>query len=691
MNRLINIIVPLVLSASLLAIAGFVRQLAVQEGIKIAASEEAIEVVRASEQLAVEWSAEVARVKNTPDSNFDTLKDFVPLFTAGREDLLAALDRMGDVPKDLRNAVRSFTNRLEAKQNRIERFKTDHAVLRNSLDYLLLDPEGGRGLLRVAQQSETDEVEEATEILLGELGQFVRTPNNAWRERTRMACDHVVDVSAMTPTEFKAKEVARHVEVVLKGYRRAEGRFEDAISNQAISVAATALALRFRNDRERRQINLDYLDYGFYLVVGVMLAYWTYLAANALRRRSHGVLETGAEPMAEGPEQMPGYAPEVGYAGAQAEPEDGWEPTDHDFEVRYTGAQAEPEEPAEPEATDAEAYERQLIERLRILQAESGSLAETDAERIVEAESGERAWKEGGWREEADVLPVQGGAFAEMNAERPVEVESGGGAWKEDGQDTASVIEYPEMAVPAPAAATPGLPERPGKMAPVFALHVVAEAMAGKIEEFASELDRTVEAGGELPKPEAAETSPVEISMEALVALLDRLDGIRRNARLLTEEAGGMLEQRPDPNRRRTDLQAALTELLGGLDDERRGRVIATLLPGAFADVDRPAFQMAMERVLDHTLAEAARHPSGTGYVDFTLTTHEGRHCISCIEHGPGLAPGTSTATGDARIHRDTLNLDIARRLIVTQGGDFEIAAYPPHGSLTRIWLFPAM
>ena len=351
-----------------------------------------------------------------------------------------------------------------------------------------------------------------------------------------------------------------------------------------------------------------------------------------------------------------------------------------------------------------------------VLPAQGGALADADAERIVEAASGE-----GAWREEAGVLPARGGALADPDTERIVEVESGEGAWREEGgEDTVGVIEYPEMAVPAPAAATPEPPERSAKMAPVFALHVVAEAMAGKIEELASELDRTVEAGGELPKPEAAETSaeisPVEtslvetslaepspaetssaeMSMEPPAALLDRLDGIRRNARLLTVEAGSLLDRRPDPDRRRTDLQAALTELLDGLDDDRRGRVIATLLPGAFADVDRPAFQMAMEQVLDHTLAEAARHPSGTGYVDFTLTTHGGRHCISCIEHGPGLVPGTSApgtppAPEDARIHRDTLNLDIARRLIVTQGGDFEIAAYPPHGSLVRIWLFPAM
>ena len=211
----------------------------------------------------------------------------------------------------------------------------------------------------------------------------------------------------------------------------------------------------------------------------------------------------------------------------------------------------------------------------------------------------------------------------------------------------------------------------------------MVESVFGKLSEVAAELDRAVEAGETLRSPEAGERRE-----EALAALLGRLAGARWGARRLAAQARGVLEDgEAEPDWQRIDLRDTLTSLLDALDATHRGRITAVLLPGAVARVDRQAFEAAMDRVLGHALEAAARHPGGAGHVELTLTTHEGRHCISCVEHGPG--PSASGA-GGASSWSDTLDLDVARRLVTAQGGEFEAAAWPPYGSRIRISIHPA-
>ena len=239
----------------------------------------------------------------------------------------------------------------------------------------------------------------------------------------------------------------------------------------------------------------------------------------------------------------------------------------------------------------------------------------------------------------------------------------------------------PVAQTPAPAPA----PIREGGFG--LATHAMVEAVFGRLAEVATELDRAAEAGEVLRSPEA------ERPEQALAALLGRLAGARWSTHRLAAQARDMLEgEVAEPDLRRTDLRDALTWLLDALDETHRERITAVLLPGTVADIDRRAFEAAMERVLIHALEAAARHPGGTGYVELTLTTHEGRHCISCVDYGPGPLTGVAAPAGDAPPSPpyDTLNLDIARRLVIAQGGEFEATTYPPYGSRIRILLHPA-
>ena len=586
MSRFTRIFLALGISAVLvLGAAGIYSQI-LKGRDSIAAGTQMFEAIRASEQLAAKWSVEVGRVKNQPDADFDSLAGYIPRLAAQREAIVTAHERVGELPGEIQNGIRSYVSRIQAKQELIERFKTDYAVVRNSQDFLLNDPEGGKALLESAREGRRIVVEDAARLMFDEMEQFIRTPNRMWRQRTRQTLDALLEASSCTREAAKAKEIAAHVEILLERYELAEDRFEEASSDREISSAADALTTRLDAHHQANRLYVDYLDYALYAVVGIALIYWTSLATVAFRRRGRRAAEA------------PAPVPVAAKAGAPAEGE------------------ITPAAPAPVAAAEAAEIEGGL-------------------EPAAPARAGP---------EEADV-----------------------------GLESAAPVEQ-----------TPE-PIREGGFG--LTNHAMVEAVFGRLAEVATELDRAAKAGEVLRSPE------VERPEQALAALLGRLAGARWSTHRLAAQARDMIEgEVAEPDLRRTDLRDALIRLLDALDATQRGRITAVLLPDTLADVDRRAFEAAMERVLIHALEAAARHPGGAGYVELTLTTHEGRHCISCVDYGPGPPTGETAPAGDAppSPRYDTLNLDVARRLVVAQGGEFEATTYPPYGSRIRILLHPA-
>ena len=609
MSRFIKIFLALGISAVLvLGAAGIYSQI-LKGRASIAAGTQMVEAIRASEQLAAKWSVEVGRVKNQPDADFDSLAGYIPRLAAQREAIVTAHEQMGELPGEIQNGIRSYVSRIQAKQELIERFKTDYAVVRNSQDFLVNDPEGGKALLKSAREGRRIVVEDAARLMFDEMEQFIRTPNRMWQQRTRQTLDALLEASSCTREAAKAKEIAAHVEVLLERYELAEDRFKEASSDREIISAADALTTRLDAHHQANRLYVDYLDYALYAAVGLALIYWTSLVTGTFRRRGRRAAEASVPVAAK--------AGATGYAGPlrARPPESGADAGRPD-----AGAPAEGEiAPAAPAP---------------VAVAETAEI-EDGLEPAAPARAGS---------EEADV-----------------------------GFESAAPVEQ-----------TPE-PVREGRFG--LTTHAMMEAVFGRLAEVATELDRAAEAGEVLRSPE------VERPEQALAALLGRLAGARWSTHRLAAQARDMIEgEVAEPDWRRTDLRDALTWLLDALDATHRERVTAVLLPDTVADIDRRAFEAAMERVLIHALEAADRHPGGTGYVELTLTTHEGRHCISCVDYGPGPPTGEMAPAGDAppSPRYDTLNLDIARRLVVAQGGEFEATTYPPYGSRIRILLHPA-
>ena len=659
-RRLVNAVVALVISACLVAGAGYVylQRLADQAGI--AAGMEMIEAIRASERIAAEWGAEVGRVKNQPDADFDSLKGYIPRLAAQREAILAARERMGEMPSEIRNGIRGYLSRLRAKQELIERFKTDYAVVRNSQDFLLNDPEGGKALLTSAREGGRTAVEDATRLMFEELEQFLMTPDRSWNMRTDHTLDALVGVSDGTPEAEKVKEIAAHVEVLLDRYGLAEDRFEEAISNRKIRNAAAALLSRIDTHDQTRRISVRYLGYAFYAVTGITLIYWLSLIGRFFRgRREAEVSEAPGTAAAREAVAVPEAEPDPAYADLLGLPEGGVPAAEA---VQAAPVSVAPVAPAMPVAPVSVAP----LEPEPAMPAMSASPPAVSAPPMMSTSVARAA------PAPAAEIGAAGAGFEPAVA--PGIEPAAAGTVADEGTPVA------DTGVEAIAPAGPA-PIREGGVG--LTTQAMVEAVFEKLSEVAAELDRAAEAGEAFRSPEAGERTE-----EALAALLGRLAGARWGARRLAAQARGVLEgEEAEPDWQRIDLRDTLTSLLDALDATHRGRITAVLLPGAVAEVDRQAFEAAMDRVLGHTLEAAARHPGGAGHVELTLTTHAGRHCISCVEHGPG--PPAPTA-GGASSWSDTLDLDVARRLVTAQGGEFEAVTWPPYGSRIRISVHPA-
>ena len=98
----------------------------------------AIDEVQKIQQLAADWSIEAARVRADPLADFDSLAAFIPRMGDLKQNLLATVPAIPEVPDRLVNAASAFVNAVDAREERIERFKTGYAIIRNSARYLPL-------------------------------------------------------------------------------------------------------------------------------------------------------------------------------------------------------------------------------------------------------------------------------------------------------------------------------------------------------------------------------------------------------------------------------------------------------------------------------------------------------------------------------------------------------------------------
>ena len=90
-----------------------------------------LECIHELQQLDAAWSLTALQILSLPDSDFDRLAAFLPRFRELRNNLSNSELASGDVPAPLENKLLSFLKLLEGKEQAIEQFKSNFAIIRN--------------------------------------------------------------------------------------------------------------------------------------------------------------------------------------------------------------------------------------------------------------------------------------------------------------------------------------------------------------------------------------------------------------------------------------------------------------------------------------------------------------------------------------------------------------------------------
>ncbi len=99
---------------------------------------ENMECIHELQQLDATWSMTALQVLSLPNSDFDRLAAFLPRFRELRNNLSNSELAGNQVPAPLETKLLSFLQQLEDKEQAIEQFKSNFAIVRNSLRYLPL-------------------------------------------------------------------------------------------------------------------------------------------------------------------------------------------------------------------------------------------------------------------------------------------------------------------------------------------------------------------------------------------------------------------------------------------------------------------------------------------------------------------------------------------------------------------------
>ena len=300
------LVLGIVVSVLLLAAAGVFYTLA---GTKSGQQyRTVIELVRQIQQLSSGWSIEIARVRADPFADFDSLAAFIPRMARLKGDLADAARRISDLPDQLSSEVRGYLSALAAQEERIERFKTGYAVVRNSTRFL---PLAATNVTRQAQESGDAALSRSIAMLMQDMNIYIATPTDAGKERLTADMDtlRAESVAYPPPLANALANMLAHAEVLIARQAPTDALFQEATSNE-IADLADRLAGNLEFERARQATLAVSYERGILAVVGVLALFWIVLAVQQ-RTRDTGTAaapEASAESVGDA---VPGTAAEM--------------------------------------------------------------------------------------------------------------------------------------------------------------------------------------------------------------------------------------------------------------------------------------------------------------------------------------------------------------------------------------------
>ena len=290
-----------IVSAALLAAAGALYFVSDSTGERHYRT--SISLVRGIEQLSSNWSIEIARVKSDPFSDFDSLAAFLPRMARLKERLSDTARRIPDLPDRVATDLNMYLHAVAAKEERIERFKTGYAVLRNSTRYL---PLAATNVTQQAREGGEEALVRSVSRFIQDMSAYLAAPTETSQRRLGAVLQGLREASVSYPPPLSNALVnlIAHAEVLLDKQGPTEELFREATSSD-ISELTDQLAANFEFELGKKEVLARYYERGVMGVIALLALFWVGLA---LQQRTRGAGGTGEAAVAPGPVPVPEVA-----------------------------------------------------------------------------------------------------------------------------------------------------------------------------------------------------------------------------------------------------------------------------------------------------------------------------------------------------------------------------------------------
>ena len=268
------IILGIIVSTILLAAAGALYVIAGNNSEQHYRT--SINLVRQVQQLSSNWSIEIARVKADPFADFDSLAAFIPRMARLKDSLSDTARRIPDLPDRLASDVNAYLHAVDAKEERIERFKTGYAVVRNSNRYL---PLATANVTQQVREAKDEGLMRAISSLTQDMGAYLATPTDTAKDRLIGELQRLREASVAYPLPLAngLANLFSHAEVLLDKQVPTEKLFMEATSND-ISDLTDRLAGNLEFELGKREVRTTYYEGGIMGVFGLLTLFWIVLA-----------------------------------------------------------------------------------------------------------------------------------------------------------------------------------------------------------------------------------------------------------------------------------------------------------------------------------------------------------------------------------------------------------------------------
>ena len=638
-----------VVSAVLLAVAGV---LYVNMGGGSQPYRASVTLVRELHQLSSAWSIEVARVKTDPFADFDSLASFIPRKARLREALSGSAREIPGLPDRVANDVSVYLSALDAQEERIERFKTGYAVVRNSSRYF---PLAAATVTQQADSIENRELARDVSSLVHRMTSYLAVPTEGARARLGDELQGLLRESVTLPASLSnaLSNLVSHAEVLLARQAPTERLFQDATSNDVADIANRLVeALEF--EQGKWDMRATFYQRGIMAVFALLALVWIVLAV--LQR-----LGARAPPrLAAGPGlPSPDTAHDADAARA-AWPE----------EAAPLPAGAGPEGGAPPAAAEHEAASDVAPEGVFVWPEREAPSAAQEAPAPV-----------AGARSEAPAARAPASAPTDVSASAEGGGASGAALPPEDGSRDGSRAAESEVVHG-------------------FLAECVAEALGGAADRITARMERlrlsqdnlriTLEDRDADPDSFDGTAFDEEIETGAAAA-----SSVRREANGLADLARRLGSFSKMPNGAEgyelVDVNACIDEVIEAAGAEARGVVARNFgaVPRIFAS--RAEIRLMLAKFVENSMLATRGLDGRAGVVKLDTASRNGEILITIIDNGVGIAadrhkkifePFYTTREGAMGV-----GLTLADRLVSKYKGAIALNSLPGHGTVIRITL----